>query len=54
MAKDRRKHNVYDYHCEKYLGHNHVPRSVDIHEERCVACDPYTEAEADRILGVAR
>lgn len=45
-----RGHNVHDYHCEEYLGHNDVPKGVDIYEERCLICAPYSEEEADRLL----
>jgi hypothetical protein len=47
----RYRHNTYDQDCKYYEGHNHVPATIDIHTERCVVCDPYTDREADAILG---
>lgn len=46
-----RGHNVWDVQCVRYAGHNWVPEHVNIYDQRCVKCNPYTEAEADRILG---
>jgi hypothetical protein len=44
------EHNRWDFHCEHYVGHNHVPPLVDVYEQRCIICNPYTEEEADALV----